>query len=460
VRQERRDAREAARHHRAVGGDRAEMGRRPRLGGPSARRPSRGTRRRTPGPRVLLVVGARPNFIKAAALVRALTPYRRSLDVRLVHTDQHRDWRMSAVFFRDLALPSPAIHLGVRARGHAAQIGRTLQAAERYFRRLAPDLVVVFGDVNSTLAAALAAQTLGIPLAHVEAGLRSFDPTMPEERNRRLTDAMSTYLFTTCRDAGRNLLREGIPRERIFFVGNVMVDALRAVRPAPAAVVHRRFAVRRRAYAVLTLHRPANVDRPQSLGPVVLALLDIADRIPILFPMHPRTQGHWDGLLRRDPALAARVKEATDRRRLRLLPPLGYREFQRLLRDARFVLTDSGGIQEESSALAIPCLTLRERTERPVTVTQGTNRLVGGDARRIRRAVARILAGDGVGRRRPIERWDGRAAERIVAILRRALRSARPGRSGGSAGEAPGSAPKGRPGGGGWSRLISPRRRR
>jgi UDP-N-acetylglucosamine 2-epimerase (non-hydrolysing) len=374
---------------------------------------------------VVLVVGARPNFVKAAALLRALTPYRRSLDVRLVHTDQHRDWRMSAVFFRDLALPPPDVHLGVRARRPAAQIGRTLLAAERCFRRLAPDLVVVFGDVNSTLAAALAARTLGIPLAHVEAGLRSYDPTMPEERNRRLTDAMSTYLFTTCRDADRNLLREGIPRARIFFVGNVMVDTLRAVRPAPAATLHRRFAVRPRAYAVLTLHRPANVDRPQILGRLLRAVLDVADAIPVVFPAHPRTQAQWDRLLRRDARLAERVREARARRQLRPLLPLGYREFQRLLRDARFVMTDSGGIQEECSALGVPCLTLRERTERPVTVTQGTNRLVGVHAGRIRRAVSRMLAGDRVARRRPIERWDGHAAERIVDVLRRALRAER-----------------------------------
>ena len=370
---------------------------------------------------MLVVVGTRPNFIKAAALMRAFAAYRHDLDVRLVHTDQHRDRRMSAVFFRDLGLPAPDVRLRVRARRPAEQIGRTLVAAERCFRRLAPHLVVVFGDVNSTLAAALAAQTLGIPLAHVEAGLRSFDPTMPEELNRRLTDAMAAYLFTTCRDANRNLVREGIRPERIFFVGNVMVDTLRTIRPLAAAALRRRFGVRRGGYAVLTLHRPGNVDRLEVLARVLQAVVAVSAFIPVVFPTHPRTGVQWRRLIRRDAALARRLREATAREHLWLLPPLGYREFQRLLRDARFVMTDSGGVQEEASALDLPCLTLRENTERPVTVARGTNRLVGTDPKRILREASRILHGSGKRARRPIERWDGRAAERIAAILHRSL---------------------------------------
>jgi UDP-N-acetylglucosamine 2-epimerase (non-hydrolysing) len=372
-------------------------------------------------PRVLVVVGTRPNFIKAAALLRALAAYRRDLDVRLVHTDQHHDRRMSTVFFRDLGLPAPDVHLRVRARRSAEQVGRTLVAAERCFRRLAPDLVVVFGDVNSTLAAALAAQMSGIPLAHVEAGLRSFDPTMPEELNRRLTDAMATYLFTTCRDANRNLVREGVRPERIFFVGNVMVDTLRLIRPLAAAALRQRFGVRRRGYAVLTLHRPGNVDHPEVLARLLQAVLAVSSSIPVVFPTHPRTGVQWRRLIQRDAPLARLLLEATARGRLRLVPPLGYREFQQLLRDARFVMTDSGGVQEEASALDIPCLTLRENTERPVTVARGTNRLVGTDPKRIRQEASRILDRGGKRAQRPIERWDGHAAERIAAILHRVL---------------------------------------
>jgi UDP-N-acetylglucosamine 2-epimerase (non-hydrolysing) len=372
-------------------------------------------------PRVLLVVGTRPNFIKAVALVRALAAHRDDLDVRLVHTGQHYDRRMSAVFFRDLALPPPDVHLGVHARRSAEQIGRTLVAAERCFRRWAPDLVVVFGDVNSTLAAALAARSLGIPLAHVEAGLRSFDSTMPEELNRRLTDAMADYLFTPCRDADRNLLREGIDRERIFFVGDVMVDTLRMIRPLPSAALRRRFGVRRGKYAVLTLHRPGNVDHPETLARVLAAVVAVSSSIPLVFPAHPRTRARWRRLIRRDAGLARSVREATAQGRLRIVPPLGYREFQRLLRDARFVMTDSGGIQEEASALDVPCLTLRDNTERPVTVARGTNRLVGTDPKRILREASRILDGGGKRPRRPIERWDGHAADRIAAILHRSL---------------------------------------
>jgi UDP-N-acetylglucosamine 2-epimerase (non-hydrolysing) len=372
-------------------------------------------------PRVLLVVGTRPNFIKAVALMRAFAAYRHDLEVRLVHTDQHYDRTMSAVFFRDLRLPPPDVHLGVRARCSAGQIGRTLMGAERCFRQWAPDLVVVFGDVNSTLGAALAARTLQIPLAHVEAGLRSFDDTMPEELNRRLTDAMADYLFTPCRDANRNLVREGIDPRRIFLVGDVMTDTLRMIRPLPSAALHRRFGVRRRKYAVMTLHRAGNVDHPETLARVLGAVVEVSTFIPLVFPRHPRTGAHWRRLIRRDVGLARSLDEATAQGRLRIAPPLGYREFQRLLRDARFVMTDSGGIQEEASVLDIPCLTLRENTERPNTVAQGTNRLVGTDPKRILREVARILDGGGKRRRLLIEQWDGHAAERIAAILHRSL---------------------------------------
>lgn len=366
-------------------------------------------------PRIVLVVGARPNFVKAAALWRALARYGPRWEVRLLHTDQHHDRRMSAVFFSELGLPRPEWHLQVRAAHPGEQIGRMMAAATRRFLRWRPDLVMVVGDVNSTLAAALAARVQGIPVAHVEAGLRSFDERMPEELNRRLTDAISSYLFTTSQEARRNLLREGAGSRRIHFAGNVMVDTLmRMRRHAASSRIVETFGLPRRGYAVVTLHRPSNVDDAGTLADLLQAVERIARRLPVVFPVHPRTRRRLLRLRRR-PAQP---------NRLLLIPPLGYLQFQRLLQDARLVLTDSGGIQEEASVLGIPCLTLRHNTERPETVRQGTNRVVGTSPHTVVRAAAQILNG---GSRRPrhIARWDGRAAERIAAVLARAMGIAR-----------------------------------
>ncbi|HEX6938346.1 MAG TPA: UDP-N-acetylglucosamine 2-epimerase (non-hydrolyzing) [Longimicrobiales bacterium] len=358
--------------------------------------------------RVVNIVGARPNLMKIAPLMEAM---RRApgIDPVLVHTGQHYDERMSDLFFRDLGIPAPDHHLGVGSGTHAQQTAQVMVKLEPLFEALRPDLVLVVGDVNSTLAAALVAAKLGIPIAHVEAGLRSFDRSMPEEVNRVVTDALSDYLFTTERAAGENLRREGIAEEKIFFVGNVMIDTLLRHRArAEALGMPARFGVRPGAYAAVTLHRPSNVDVPEVLAGLVQVIAELQERLPVVFPVHPRTRN--------------RLAEAGLRDRLEALPnvrltdPLGYLEFLGLIADARLVLTDSGGIQEETTILGVPCLTLRENTERPVTITDGTNRLAGTRPDRILALAAEALAAPPPDGRRP-ELWDGRAAERIVATL-------------------------------------------
>ncbi|MBX6363103.1 MAG: UDP-N-acetylglucosamine 2-epimerase (non-hydrolyzing) [Gemmatimonadetes bacterium] len=359
--------------------------------------------------KIMAVVGARPNMMKAAPLLRELARHA-DVETVLVHTGQHYDERMSEAFFRDLGLPAPDHYLGVGSGTHAAQTANVMLALEPIMIAERPDVLVVVGDVNSTLAAALVAAKLGVRIAHVEAGLRSFDRGMPEEINRVLTDAISDLLFTTERDAETNLLREGVPAERIHFVGNVMIDTLlRELPRARALGMPGRMGVAAREYAVLTLHRPSNVDDPAVLAQLLDAVDVVQSRVPVLFPVHPRTrqrlaEGSLADRLARMPAL-------------RLLEPLGYLEFLGLLADARLVLTDSGGIQEETTILGVPCLTLRENTERPVTVLEGTNEVVGTNADRIAAAAVRILDGGGKAGRRP-ELWDGHAAERIVAVLR------------------------------------------
>jgi UDP-N-acetylglucosamine 2-epimerase (non-hydrolysing) len=358
--------------------------------------------------RVLLVAGARPNFMKIAPLLRELR-LRPSFETCLVHTGQHYDAAMSEQFFSELGIPEPDLNLGVGSGSHGAQTAQVLEKMEAILQERRPDALVVVGDVNSTLAAALAAVKLGIPVAHVEAGLRSFDRSMPEEINRLLTDAISDWLFVTEPAGEENLRREGVPGEKIHFAGNVMIDTLRAhLERARNSDVLVRLGLEEGGYGVLTLHRPSNVDEEASLRRLFDVLEEIHAEVPIVFPVHPRTRASIARLLSGQPP------------RLCLSEPLGYLDFLRLLADARLVLTDSGGIQEETTVLGVPCLTLRENTERPVTLTQGTNTLVGTDPATIRAEVRKIL--DGGGRRgRVPDRWDGRAAARIADALEAAL---------------------------------------
>lgn len=358
--------------------------------------------------RILAVAGARPNFMKIAPLLRELRT-REGVEAFLVHTGQHYDAAMSESFFEELGIAPPDANLGVGSGSHAAMTAEVLRRIEPILEEQRPDALLVVGDVNSTIAASLAAVKLGVPVAHVEAGLRSFDRGMPEEINRVLTDAISQWLFVTEPSGEENLRREGVQAERIHFVGNVMIDTLLAhLERARKRDTLDRLGLEREGYGVLTLHRPSNVDDPGQLQGLFQVLEDIHEEIPVVFPVHPRTQ-------------AAIQRGLSGRRpRLMLTEPLGYLDFLRLMADARLVLTDSGGIQEETTVLGVPCLTLRENTERPVTVSQGTNRVVGTDPATIRAEARKILAGD-VKRGATPERWDGRAAERIADVLVRDL---------------------------------------
>lgn len=354
------------------------------------------------------IVGARPNFVKIAPIMRAITVSGR-LRARLIHTGQHYDARMSETFFEDLEIPSPDRYLGVGSGSHAQQTARIMQSYEPVLLEEEPDLVLVVGDVNSTLACSLVAAKLGVRVAHVEAGLRSYDRTMPEEINRLVTDCVADLLFTTCRDADRNLLREGVDAGKIHFVGNVMIDTLRLSLPiAREKGSPERLGLSPGEYAVATIHRPSNVDTPEGLDAVLTVLEDLGTRLPILFPIHPRTAKRAEALGRAD-----RMRHCPG---LRLVEPLRYLEFLDLMRQARLVLTDSGGIQEETTILGIPCLTLRPNTERPITIEEGTNQLVGTNPADVIAAARRVLETPSPGGV-SIELWDGHAAERIVTTL-------------------------------------------
>ena len=354
------------------------------------------------------VVGARPNFMKIAPVVLELK--RRKIRQFLVHTGQHYDPNMSKIFFDQLGMPEPDIHLGVGSGSHARQTGGTMVAFEEVCQKRRPDLVIVGGDVNSTLAASLVAAKLQIPIAHVEAGLRSFDRTMPEEINRIATDLLSEFLFTTEESANKNLRREGIDKDKIHFVGNCMVDTLlKHVDVAVQCSPWEGFGVEPGGYAMVTLHRPSNVDDPKILKRVMAAIREISKKVPVLFPIHPRTRERLKKLkVKMDPSL-------------KLCEPLPYLTFVGLMARARLVLTDSGGIQEETTVLKVPCLTIRWNTERPVTIASGTNRLVGTDPKKIRESVDKILAGRWPSGKRP-PLWDGKAAQRIVDIIERKCR--------------------------------------
>jgi UDP-N-acetylglucosamine 2-epimerase (non-hydrolysing) len=378
---------------------------------------SRGSAAGRPPLRLLLVAGARPNFMKIAPLLREFRARPDRFQARLLHTGQHYDELMSDVFFEDLEIPPPDIHLGVGSASHATQTARVMEAFEPVLEKERPDWVVVVGDVNSTLACSVVAAKMipPVPVAHVEAGLRSRDRTMPEEVNRIVTDALSDLLFTTSPEADRNLIAEGVDRRKIHRVGNVMIDTLRRfLRRAESSDVRRRLGLEP-PFALLTLHRPSNVDDPRALRRIFAALEIIGREIPIVFPVHPRARKRIDAL-----GLGGAGREAVAGRQgpagLRMIDPLGYVDFLHLQARARLVLTDSGGIQEESAILGIPCLTLRENTERPITLSRGTNRLVGSDTDRIVAGARRILR-TGSPRRKRIPMWDGRAASRIAAVF-------------------------------------------
>ena len=364
-------------------------------------------------PKIICVVGARPNFMKIAPLMAALACAPRPLLTRLVHTGQHYDVLMNQRFFEQLGIPNPDIDLEVGSATHAVQTAEIMRRFEPLMDLEQPTAVLVVGDVNSTVACALVAAKKGVAVIHVEAGLRSFDRTMPEEINRVLTDQLSELLFTTERQALDNLVREGIDPARVHFVGNVMIDTLlTSLKQAVSAeqtlaVAAEPTAFLREGYGVLTLHRPANVDHPVVLERLLRVLAELSVALPLVFPLHPRTKTKLE---------QASLGGLLDTPRLLCLPPLGYLEMLGLLAGARLVLTDSGGIQEETTALGVPCLTLRENTERPITVAQGTNTLVGSDPECIRRVAREVLASGGKAGRVP-ELWDGHAATRIATVI-------------------------------------------
>jgi UDP-N-acetylglucosamine 2-epimerase (non-hydrolysing) len=352
------------------------------------------------------VVGARPNFVKIAPILAELRQYPEA-EVTLIHTGQHYDLQMSESFFANLEIPAPDVNLEARADTAIGQTAEIMRRLEPVLVERRPDWVVVVGDVNSTLAAAITAVKLGLPLAHVEAGLRSGDRTMPEEINRILTDSISDILFTTEPVAAENLAREGVDPARVHFVGNVMIDTLFRYRErARESTILHDLGLEPGGYAALTLHRPSNVDSPEALGRMMEAIARIQAEIPVVFPVHPRTRARLASLDGRLGSL----------RGLRLIEPQPYLDFVQLMAGARCVLTDSGGIQEETTALRVPCLTLRENTERPITASRGTNRIVGVDPAAIFGAWREVATGRWPAGELP-ELWDGKAAERIVRVL-------------------------------------------
>jgi UDP-N-acetylglucosamine 2-epimerase (non-hydrolysing) len=361
--------------------------------------------------KLMIVAGARPNFMKIAPIVAAGRRRAAEFQMVVVHTGQHYDAAMSDAFFGDLNLPPPDVYLGVGSGSHAVQTAAVMQTFEPVVLRERPDWVVVVGDVNSTLACAVVCAKLNIKVAHVEAGLRSRDRSMPEEINRLLTDQIADLLLTPSRDADANLRAEGIPPSRIHFVGNVMIDSLQTnIERARASTILTELKLAERDYAVLTLHRPSNVDEPDAFVRILDALAQLAARLRVVFPAHPRTRKMIDEL-----GLSSRIAETTN---FSVIEPVGYLDFLRLMSSARLVLTDSGGIQEETTVLGIPCITLRENTERPITLEMGTNTIAGTDTEKIVAAAMQALDNppDKAHVRIP-PLWDGRTADRILDAL-------------------------------------------
>ncbi len=357
--------------------------------------------------RIVIVAGARPNFMKVAPIYRELNERSEHFETVLLHTGQHYDVNMSDVFLQDLEIPQPDIFIGVGSGSHAEQTAGVMISFEKVCIENKPDLIVVVGDVNSTMACAITAAKLNIPVAHVEAGLRSGDRTMPEEINRLVTDCVSKLLFTHSRDGDENLLREGCAPDSIHFVGNIMIDSLEFILPKIRnSDVYARYGLEKAWYGLITLHRPSNVDDEGSLRKIVDALIRASESSKIVFPIHPRTMKNLEsfGLL----SLLKAIKDVI------LIEPLRYIDFMSLLLNSKFVLTDSGGLQEETSYLGIPCLTLRPNTERPITITEGTNELVSFET--INESIKKICEGKWKQGRIP-ELWDGKAAERIVDVI-------------------------------------------
>ncbi len=359
--------------------------------------------------KILNIVGARPNFMKIAPIVREMRRRDSEFLPLIVHTGQHYDEAMSDSFFVDLGIPAPDYHLEVGSHSHAVQTAKIMIAFEPIVLEEKPDWVLVVGDVNSTIACALVCAKLGIKVAHVEAGLRSRDRTMPEEINRILTDSISDLLLTTSEDADENLKQEGISNDKIKFVGNVMIDSLfYNLEKSKESKARENLELNDQDYAVLTLHRPSNVDEKGVFSELLDALVSISEKLPVIFPVHPRTRANIEKF-----GFAERVANSN----IKLIEPLGYLDFMNLYSGARLVLTDSGGLQEETTALGIPCLTLRENTERPITIALGTNILVGTNPEKIKHAAFSVLNNSSTKTAKIPPLWDGRAAERICDAL-------------------------------------------
>ena len=357
--------------------------------------------------KIHLIAAARPNFMKIAPLYHALKA-KKGLEPVVVHTGQHYDLNMSDVFFEDLRLPAPDIHLGVGSGSHAEQAGQVMMAYKKVLIEKKPDLVIVVGDVNSTMAATLAAVKLGVKVAHLEAGLRSFDRTMPEEINRLVTDALADILWTPSPDADENLVREGVASEKIKRVGNIMIDSLEMLRErieGQAACTE--LGLKPQQFGLITLHRPSNVDAPEKLKQLCQSLIQISQKIPLAFPIHPRTRKNAEGI--------GIISELEKAKGLLLLDPLNYVRFMNLVFNCRFALTDSGGIQEETTYLGIPCITLRPNTERPITIAQGTNQLC--ELENLEEAFDAVLA-EKKRNANQIDLWDGHTAQRVVNSIK------------------------------------------
>jgi len=356
--------------------------------------------------KAILVVGARPNFMKAAPLMREFAG-RDNIEARLVHTGQHYDENMSKIFFEDLELPEPDIYLGIGSGSHAQQTAKVMVEFEKVVLDDRPNVIIVVGDVNSTVACSLVGSKLWIPVAHVESGLRSFDLAMPEEINRMVTDILSRFCFTTSPEAETNLKKEGVGEERIFFVGNIMIDSLtNFVDKADGSKVLEQLGLVEKGYMLVTLHRPSNVDDPDELRELFAMLSRLAERMPVVLPIHPRTRKMLESA---DPPIALSEH-------INLIDPVGYLEFVGMMKSAGIVVTDSGGIQEETTVLGVPCVTVRENTERPITIEVGTNILAGTDPARVEAAVNGILDNGIVEHSLP-PLWDGKTAGRIADIL-------------------------------------------
>ena len=355
--------------------------------------------------KILLVAGARPNFVKVAPLVYRLRSDSKGIKWQIVHTGQHYDYEMSKVFFRELDIPEPDYFLGVGSGSHAEQTAKVMIEFEKVCIKKKPDVVVVVGDVNSTLACSVTAKKLNIKVAHVEAGLRSVDMSMPEEIIRIVTDSISDYLFVTEKSGVENLRKEGKDKQQIFFVGNIMIDTLYHSLKKLKSLNFQN--VKKSDYAVITLHRPSNVDNKKTLKGILMAFNNISKDMEIYFPIHPRTENNLNNF-----DLSYLIKDSN----IKVMPPMSYLEFLALWKDASLVFTDSGGLQEETTTLGVPCFTIRDNTERPITIEEGTNILVGTAKERIMEAYKKFKAGDRKNGRVP-DLWDGKAAERIVEIL-------------------------------------------